>query len=257
MNNLTLITGATSGIGRACTQEFASKGHDLILCGRRKQRLEELKLELETKFNIQVKIGCFDITKKDEVSAFVQRLDTQWQNIEILINNAGLALGFDEFHEANIEHWETMLDTNIKGLLYISRAISPLMVNSGKGHIINVCSTAGHEVYPKGNVYCASKHAVDALTKAMRLDLHKYHIKVSQVSPAHVENTEFAKVRFEGDTQKAKIYEEFNPLKSSDVAEIIYFIASRPPHVNIQDVLAMGTQQASSTVINKIGRIYD
>ncbi len=257
MNKIVLITGSTSGIGKASAYEFASKGYNIILCGRRITRLKALKSALESTYNIMTYVLNFDVQSETEVSESFDSLPDHWKAIDILINNAGLALGFDDFHEADIDHWNTMIDTNVKGLLYMTRAISPIMVAQQSGHIINVCSTAGHEVYPKGNVYCATKHAVDALTKAMRIDLHKHGIRVSQVSPGHVEETEFAKVRFEGNEQKAKIYEDFNPLKSSDVAEIIYFIASRPSHVNIQDVLAMGTQQAGSTIVNRIGRIHD
>jgi NADP-dependent 3-hydroxy acid dehydrogenase YdfG len=171
-----------------------------------------------------------------------------------LLNNAGKAKGLAPIQEGQLEHWEEMIDTNIKGLLYLTRAVAPLMAERGSGHIINISSTAGKEVYPNGNVYCATKYAVEALTKAMRIDLHKYNIRVSQVAPGHVEETEFALVRFDGDAEKAKIYEDFQPLTSKDVAEAIYFIASRPSHVNIQDVLMMGTQQASSTIIDKSGR---
>lgn len=257
MNKIVLITGATSGIGKASALEFASKGYNIVLCGRRLDRLQSLKAQLELNHGINCYILSFDVRSEQEVKDSLDSLPLHWKAVDILLNNAGLALGFDDFHEANIDHWNTMIDTNVKGLLYMTRAVSPIMVDRKQGHIINVCSTAGHEVYPKGNVYCATKHAVDALTKAMRIDLHKHGIRVSQVSPGHVEETEFAKVRFEGDENKANIYEDFNPLRSSDVAEIIYFIASRPSHVNIQDILAMGTQQACSTIVNRIGRIHD
>ena len=253
---ITLITGATSGIGKATAYEFASNGHDLILTGRRMDRLEAIGKDLEHTFNINTKILCFDVRSFDAVKEQLESLNDQWSKIDILVNNAGLARGLAPIHEGDIEHWETMIDTNIKGLLYMSRLISKQMVDRNHGHIINVCSTAGKETYPNGNVYCATKFAVDALTKAMRLDLYKFGIRVSQVSPAHVEETEFAKVRFDQDEEKAKIYNDFNPLKSSDVAETIYFISSRPPHVNIQDILVMGTQQAGSTFIDRSGRKY-
>ena len=253
---ITLVTGATSGIGKATAYEFASNGHDLILTGRRMDRLEAIGKDLEHTFNIKTKILCFDVRSFDAVKEQLESLDDQWSKIDILVNNAGLARGLAPIHEGDIEHWETMIDTNIKGLLYMSRLISKQMVDRNHGHIINVCSTAGKETYPNGNVYCATKFAVDALTKAMRLDLYKFGIRVSQVSPAHVEETEFAKVRFDQDEEKAKIYNDFNPLKSSDVAETIYFISSRPPHVNIQDILVMGTQQAGSTFIDRSGRKY-
>ena len=172
-----------------------------------------------------------------------------------MINNAGLAKGLTPIHKGKISDWEQMIDTNIKGLLYITRLVSPRMVKAKKGHILNVCSTAGHEVYPNGNVYSSTKYAVDALTKSIRLDLHQHGIRVSQVSPGHVEETEFAKVRFDGDQEKAKIYEDFTPLSSKDVAEVIQFIVTRKRHINIQDVLMMGTQQASSNFIDRSGRL--
>jgi NADP-dependent 3-hydroxy acid dehydrogenase YdfG/thioredoxin-like negative regulator of GroEL len=251
-----MITGATSGIGKATAYEFASNRYDLILTGRRNDRLEEIRTDLTEKFGVKIKLLCFDVRSFDAVKENIEGLEAEWSNIDILINNAGLARGLAPIHEGSIEHWETMIDTNIKGLLYMSKLISKQMVAKEQGHIINVCSTAGKETYPNGNVYCATKFAVDALTKSMRLDLYKYGIRVSQVSPAHVEETEFAKVRFDQNEEKAKIYNDFNPLKSSDVAETIYFIASRPAHVNVQDVLIMGTQQAGSNFIDRSGRKY-
>lgn len=253
---LILITGATSGIGKATAHEFSRHGHRLILTGRRADRLKEIKESLQARYNNTVTTLAFDIRDRVACSEAFESLGNLKTSIEILINNAGLAQGLDEIHEADLEDFETMIDTNVKGLLYMTRLIAPGMVNRKKGHIINVCSTAGHEVYPKGHVYCATKHAVDALTKGFRLDLYKYGIRVSQVSPAHVEQTEFAQVRFHGDKERAKIYEDFQPLKSADVAEAIYFIASRPAHVNIQDMLLMGTQQANSTTIDRSGRVY-
>ena len=257
MSKIVLITGATSGIGRATALGFAKEQYTLILCGRRSERLQDLKSEIENIYQSKVTILSFDIREKKSVEEAVNSLTDDLRQIDILVNNAGLALGYDDFHEADTEHWDTMIDTNVKGLLYISRLISPGMVSRKQGHIINICSTAGHEVYPKGNVYCATKHAVDAITGAMRLDLHKHNIKVSQVSPAHVEETEFAITRFEGNQDKASIYDDFNPLKSQDVADIIVFMATRPAHVNIQDVLVMGTQQASSIFIDRSGRLFD
>jgi NADP-dependent 3-hydroxy acid dehydrogenase YdfG len=257
MSKIVLITGATSGIGKATAFGFAKEQYTLILCGRRLQRLQELKSTIEDSYDCSVTLLSFDIRNKQSVTDAIDSLPTHLREIEILVNNAGLALGYDDFHNADTDHWDTMIDTNVKGLLYISRLISPGMVDRNKGHIINICSTAGHEVYPKGNVYCATKHAVDAITNAMRLDLHTHNIKVSQVSPAHVEETEFAITRFEGDQEKAQIYSDFNPLKSQDVADIIVFMATRPAHVNIQDVLVMGTQQASSVFINRSGRLFD
>lgn len=257
INTIIMITGATSGIGKATALQFAELGYSLILCGRRSERLETLKKLLIKDYNINVNCLTFDVRSQEETQSAIASLSDEWRQIEVLVNNAGLAMGLAEFHESNLNHWDTMIDTNIKGLLNVSRSVSPQMVENKHGHIINVCSTAGHEVYPKGHVYCATKHAVDAITKGMRLDFHKYNIKVSQVSPAHVEETEFAEVRFEGDKEKAKIYNDFNPLKSKDVAELIVFMATRPSHVNIQDILVMGTQQANSTNIDRSGRIHD
>jgi NADP-dependent 3-hydroxy acid dehydrogenase YdfG len=254
MKKCVLITGATSGIGLATAREFASHGFDLILTGRREDRLQEISNELASAFQVHVQPLAFDIRHQEECAQAIAQVT---RPVDVLINNAGLARGLDPIHEGHLDHWEEMIDTNVKGLLYITRLISPGMVARKSGHIINLCSTAGKEVYPKGNVYCATKFAVDALTKAIRTDLHTYGIRVSQVSPGHVEETEFARVRFDWDTQKASIYNDFNPLTSKDVAETIYFIASRPPHVNIQDILLMGTQQAGSTMIDKSGRKYD
>lgn len=249
------ITGASSGIGKACARKFAEQGYPLIICARRRERLEELTSTLTSTYQVEVKMLVFDIRNKVEIKNSLNQLgDEIISQIGILINNAGLAKGLDPIHEGELDHWETMIDTNIKGLLYITRWISPFMVKEGKGHIINVGSIAGKEVYAKGSVYCATKFAVDALTKGMRLDLHDKGIKVSQVSPGHVEETEFALVRFDGDREKSDIYKDFTPLKASDVADAIWFITSRPSHVNIQDILLMGTQQASATVIHRSGR---
>lgn len=252
-----IITGATSGIGKATAQKLAELGYDLILTGRRQERLEELKKRLEDANDTSVEVHTFDVRSYNECARFAARIEVHHDHIDVLFNNAGLAQGLAPVHEADLSDWETMIDTNVKGLLYMSRVISPLMVKQGYGTIINTCSTAGKEVYPNGNVYCATKHAVDALTKAMRLDLYKYGIRVGQVSPGHVENTEFAKVRFHGDENKADIYTDFNPLKSEDVANAVAFMISQPPHVNIQDILMMGTQQANSTNIDRTGRKYD
>lgn len=252
---LTFITGATSGIGLATAKIFAKNGYNLVITGRRSERLKEISEKLVRKYGIQVKTLCFDIRHNDEVTEAWQSLDPNWQEIDILINNAGLAKGFDPIYDGQLSHWETMIDTNIKGLLYITRLVSPGMVSRKSGHIINLCSTAGHEVYPNGNVYSATKFAVDALTKSIRLDMYKHGIKVSQVSPGHVEETEFALVRFDGDTQKAKIYEDFTPLRSKDVADAIFYLATRPKHVNIQHILMMGTQQAGSNFVDRSGRM--
>ena len=254
MNNCVLITGATSGIGLATAREFAMHGYDLILTARREDRLAVIKNELSSTFPVDITTLCFDIKNQAECASAMSSVH---RPIDILINNAGLARGLDFIHEGNLEHWEQMIDTNVKGLLYMTRLVSPGMVERKSGHIINLCSTAGKEIYPKGNVYCATKFAVEALTRAIRADLYMHGIRVSQVAPGHVESTEFARVRFDWDEQKASIYEDFNPLTSKDVAEAIYFIASRPPHVNVQDILMMGTQQAGSTMVDRSGRKYD
>lgn len=249
-----LITGATSGIGRATAEKYAAGGYRLIITGRRKGRLKELQKQWQGQHGVEVHCLNFDVRDADAVKAAVAALPEEWFDIDILINNAGKAKGFDPIHEGQLEHWEEMIDTNLKGLLYLTRFVSPRMVARGKGHIINVASTAGKEVYPNGNVYCATKHAVDALTKAMRLDLHQHGVRVSQVAPAHVEETEFALVRFDGDSERAKIYNDFKPLTSRDVAETIFFISQQPAHVNILDVVLQGTQQANSTTIDRSGR---
>ncbi|MCB0663150.1 MAG: SDR family NAD(P)-dependent oxidoreductase [Saprospiraceae bacterium] len=251
---IVLITGATSGIGRATAYKFAQNGYNLILTGRRIDRLESIRLLIKAEFDIPVYLLNFDVRDLDQTQEALSSLPEAWSKVDILVNNAGLAKGLSPIQEGDFDHWNTMIDTNIKGLLYMTRLISPGMVSRNSGQIINVCSTAGKEVYPNGNVYCATKHAVDALTKAMRIDLVKYNIKVGQVSPGHVEETEFAKVRFDGDEERARIYEDFLPLTSKDVADAIYFMATRPKHVNIQDVLMTGTQQANSTTIHRSGR---
>ena len=248
-----LITGATSGIGRATALKFAAAGfRKIIITGRRKNLLNDLKDEILKISNAEVLDLCFDVTKREEVEQALKDIP----NIDILINNAGKAKGLAPIHEGSFEHWEEMIQTNISGLLYVTRIISQQMVNKKSGHIVNVGSTAGKEVYPNGNVYCASKFAVDALTKSMRLDLYQHQIRVSQISPGHVENTEFAKVRFDGDEDKAKIYEGFNPLTSSDVADMILYIVNQPARINIQDIVVMGTQQAGALFIDRSGRKF-
>lgn len=252
-----LITGGTSGIGKATAKYFAKKGYNVIITGRRKDALETIAQKLNLKYGARVKTLCFDVTKKEEVADSLKALEDGWDVIDILVNNAGGARGLEPIQEGDTADWDYMIDANVKGLLYMTRMIAPRMVQRGKGHIINLCSTAGHEVYPNGAVYCASKHAVDALTKGMRHDLFKHGIRVSQISPGMVEDTEFALNRFKGDEEKAKIYEDITPLNAKDVAELIFFVATRPRHVNIQDVLVMGTQQASSTHVDRSGRKYE
>lgn len=249
-----MITGATSGIGRATAEVFAKNGYRLILTGRRSDRLEDIKTTFETTYNNRIQTLNFDVRSLEGIKNAVNTLEEDFKHVDILINNAGLASGLSPIHEGDVSDWEVMIDTNIKGLLYITRAIAPSMVARKKGHIINLSSIAGKEIYPNGNVYIATKHAVDALTKAMRVDLHKYGIRVSQVAPGAVEETEFALVRFHGDAEKAKIYDEFTPLKASDVAESIYFIASRADYVNIQDIVLAGTQQAMAAFVDRSGR---
>lgn len=248
------ISGATAGIGRATATLFAENGFRLILNGRRNERLEELKATFEEEYDVDVKLLPFDVSEVSAVQEAVAGLGEDWQNVDILINNAGKARGSAPIHEGDFAHWDEMIDTNIKGLLYLTRAISPQMVARKSGHIINVGSVVGKEVYKNGNVYCATKFAVEGLTKAMRMDLHEHNIRVSQISPAHVEETEFASVKHDGDQEKANIYEDFKPLTAQDVAETIYFMATRPAHVNVQDVLIMGTQQVTATMIDRSGR---
>ncbi len=250
-----LITGATSGIGLATAEVFARHGHRLLLVGRRAERLEALRERFAAEYpKATVLTLPFDVRDAAAVAEYLEHLPEGWDEIDVLINNAGLAKGLAPIHEGRLDHWDTMIDTNIKGLLYVTRAVAPGMVRRRRGHIINVSSSAGKEVYPNGNVYCATKFAVEALTRGMRLDLHAYNIRVSQVSPGHTEDTEFALTRFDGDAERAQIYNDFQPLKAADVAEAIYFIATRPPHVNVQDIWLYSTQQASATLIDRSGR---
>ena len=251
MNRIVFISGATSGIGRACAEKFAAAGDNIIITGRRKDRLSELKKYLENNFSIKVFESVFDVQKKEEVFAAIKELPGEWQAIDILINNAGLALGRDFFDEADLNDWETMMQTNVNGLLYVSRAVLPFMTKRNGGHIINLGSVAGKEMYEKGNVYCASKAAVDAISKTMRIDLLQHRIKVTAIHPGAVE-TEFAKVRFKGDINKAAdTYKGFKPLSGMDIAEIIYYTASLPPHVCINDVVITPLAQANAIYFKK------
>lgn len=244
-----LITGATSGIGKATASAFAREGINLILCGRREERLAELKKELSKK--VAVHTLSFDVRDKEVVFEKINSLPEKFQKIDILINNAGNAHGLNPIQDGNIDDWDAMLDINVKGLLYVSKAIFPKMISQGTGHIINIGSTAGKEVYPNGNVYCASKYAVDALNQAMRIDLNKHGIRVGAVNPG-LTQTEFSEVRFKGDTEKAKsVYEGFQALRPEDIADIIRFVVTRPYHVNIADLVVMPTAQANSTTVNK------
>lgn len=245
---IALITGATSGIGEA-TARLIAKEYKLVLCGRRIERLKALQKELPTESHLL----SFDVKDRDAVFTSINSLPDSWKHIDVLINNAGNAHGMDLIQDGNIDDWDAMLDINVKGLLYVSKAIIPSMIVRKKGHIVNIGSIAGLEVYTKGNVYCASKHAVDALTKGMRMDLNSEGIKVTSIDPGLVE-TEFSEVRFKGDKEKAsQVYENFTPLTPQDVAETIEFVLSRPPHVMIGDLLILPTDQASSTIVNKKG----
>lgn len=251
MNKIVLITGATAGIGEACAEKFAAEKNDIIITGRRKERLDELKVNLESKYGISVLPLCFDVQNKDAVAAAFKDLPERWENIDILINNAGLALGKDSFEDASMDDWETMLNTNVHGLLYVSKAVIPLMLARKKGHIINMGSVAGKEVYEKGNVYCASKFAVDAISKAMRIDLLKNNIKVTSINPGAVE-TEFSLVRFKGDEKTANsAYTGYKPLTAADIAETVFYCCTLPAHVCINDLVITCLQQAGTYYFNK------
>ncbi len=246
MSKIIFITGATSGFGKACAGVFAGNNCNLILNGRRTDRLQELKQQLEEQFKIKVHLLPFDVQNKTEVFEAVNSLPPEWHNIDVLINNAGLALGRDFFDEADMDDWDTMLNSNVKGLLYVSRAVLPFMIKQKKGHVINIGSTAAKEVYEKGNVYCASKAAVDSITKAMRIDLLQHKIKVTAIHPGAAE-TEFSTVRFKGDEQKAAaVYEGYKALTAKDVADVIYYTTSLPAHVCINDLVLTCTAQANS-----------
>ncbi|MFB0924916.1 MAG: SDR family NAD(P)-dependent oxidoreductase [Vicingaceae bacterium] len=250
MGKTIFITGATSGFGKASALIFAEKGHHLIITGRRKDRLEILLKTIQNKYDVKVTTLCFDVRKNEEVVAAVNSLSNK--KIDVLINNAGLASGLNKIQDGLLDDWEKMIDTNIKGLLYVSKAIIPLMIKQQSGHIINIGSTAGKEAYEKGNVYCATKHAVDALSKSMRIDLLGKGIKVSQICPGAAE-TEFSEVRLHGDTEKAKkVYEGYEPMSAKDVASIIYYVTTLPKNLCINDLIVTSLSQASSHYINKI-----
>jgi hypothetical protein len=244
MNKTIMITGATAGFGRAIAVKFAQNGYDLIITGRRKERLDELEKEL-TKNKTKVFSLNFDVRNRSEVGSAIQKLPARWKNIDILVNNAGLAAGLSHIDDGDMDDWDRMVDTNVKGLLYVTRAVAPLMVARNRGHIFNISSIAGKDVYENGNVYCASKSAVEALSKAMRIDLLKHSIRVTNIAPGMAE-TEFSLVRFKGDNEKADaVYKGVKALSAEDIAGVIYFCATLPEHVCINDLTITPTQQAA------------
>jgi NADP-dependent 3-hydroxy acid dehydrogenase YdfG len=249
MIKIALITGATAGIGEACAHVFAQNNYNLILTGRRTDRLQQLADELEVTYKVKIQSLVMDVRNKAEVEEKLQNLSEEWKAVDILVNNAGLSQGLDPIHKGDTNDWDTMIDTNIKGLLYVTKVVSNWMVERKQGHIVNLGSIAGKETYPNGNVYCATKHAVDSLNKAIRIDLLPYGIKVTGVHPGAVE-TEFSEVRFKGDKERAKkVYEGFEPLVAKDIADIIWYAVSLPAHVNINDLIVTPTAQANATTI--------
>jgi len=251
MSKIVLITGATSGIGEACARTFAQQGDQLILLARREDRLAKVAQQLNNQYGVEIKRVLADVRNKESLSAALEELPADWKKVDILINNAGLSQGLDPIDQGNTDDWDTMIDTNVKGLLYVTKIVSNWMIPQQSGHIVNIGSIAGKEVYPNGNVYCATKHAVDALSKAMRIDLLPYNIKVTEINPGMVE-TEFSVVRFKGDEDRAKkVYENLEPLIAADIADAISYVVSRPKHVNINDMLIMPTVQATATIIKR------
>lgn len=251
MNKIIFITGATSGFGKAIAELFAKNGYDCIVTGRRKERLDLLQKDLEMKYNVAVYPLCFDVRKKEQVDKAIESIQNICSHIDILVNNAGLAAGRDYFDEAQMDDWETMIDTNIKGVLYVTKALLPFMKINQKGHIINIGSTAAKEVYEKGNVYCATKAAVDALSASMRIDLLRFGIKVTAIHPGAAE-TEFSMVRLKGDEAQAKaVYQGFQPLIAEDIANVVYFTTTLPDHVCINDLVMTSTAQANSFYFNR------
>ncbi len=251
MEKIILITGATSGFGKAMAEKFAAGGWNCIITGRRADRLEILAGSLQTQYGIQTLSLVFDVQKREEVFSILEKLPAAWRNIDVLVNNAGLALGRDSFDNANLDDWDTMIDTNVKGMMYVTKAVLPYMTVRKKGHIINMGSVAGKEVYKDGNGYCASKFAVDALSKSMRIDLLPHRIKVTAIHPGAAE-TEFALVRFKGDAEKAKqVYDGYTPLYAEDIADIAFYCASLPEHVCINDLVVTCTAQADAIYFHK------
>jgi len=244
-----LITGATSGIGLAAAKKLANEKNQLIICGRRQGKLDEISEELSKSTNVLSL--CFDVSNKNEVNRLLNDLPEQFSSVDVLINNAGNAHGLDTIQDGSLDDWDNMIDSNVKGLLYVSRVIIPKMIEQKCGHIINIGSLAGREVYEKGNIYCATKHAVNAISKAMRIDLNKTGIKVSEINPGLVE-TDFSNVRFKGDSDRAeKVYQGYKALQADDIADIIEFVINRPSHVNIADILVLPQAQATSSIIDK------
>lgn len=251
MTKTALITGATSGIGEACATLFAREGYQLIIVARRAERLQQLTDQLKQAYHVQILSIEADVRDKVALQEKFESIPAEWKKVDVLVNNAGLSQGLDPIQNGNTDDWDTMIDTNVKGLLYVSKIVSNWMIQNKKGHIINIGSIAGKEVYPNGNVYCASKHAVDALNKGMRIDLLPHGIKVTAINPGMVE-TEFSLVRFKGDADRAKaVYQGLEPLVAADIADAIWFVVSRPAHVNINDMIIMPTAQATGTITHK------
>lgn len=251
MAKIALITGATSGIGAACADTFAAEGYDLILVARRENLLDTQAQQLNEKYGVKIKKLIADVRDKENINYVLDTLAAEWKNVDVLVNNAGLSQGLDPIDKGDTNDWDTMIDTNVKGLLYVTKVVSGWMVERKQGHIINIGSIAGKEVYPNGNVYCATKHAVDALSKGMRIDLLQHNIKVTQINPGMVE-TEFSIVRFKGDENRAKkVYDGLEPLIAQDIADAIWYVVSRPAHVNINDMLIMPTAQATGTIVKR------
>lgn len=251
MSKIVLITGATSGIGEACAHIFAREHYDLILTGRREERLQEVVSALREKYGVQVQAINLDVRNRADVERKLEELPDRWKSVDVLINNAGLSLGLDPIQNGSIEDWDIMIDTNVKGLLYVTKVVASWMIRRKQGHIVNIGSLAGKETYANGNVYCATKHAVDALNKGMRIDLLPHNIRVTAINPGAVE-TEFSEIRFKGDKERAKkVYEGYEPLVADDIADLIWFAVSRPPHVNITDLLVTPTAQANTTHLKR------
>ena len=251
MSKIALITGATAGIGEACAQIFAANKYNLVLAARRQDRLEKMAEKITEQYGVMVKTLVLDVRERNAVAEKLNWLPAEWKQVDVLVNNAGLCLGLDPIDKGDITDWDTMFDTNVKGLLYVTKTVSAWMVEQRSGHIINLGSIAAKEVYPNGNVYCATKHAVDALSKGMRIDLLPYNIKVTAIHPGPAE-TEFSEVRFKGDKERAKkVYTGYQALTAADIADVIWFAVSRPAHVNINDLLIMPAAQATATIINR------